>query len=238
MTPIRAALLLVALLSAAGAWLVSERELVFEPDVITTWRAEHVDDRPLTAAQESEFRAIRGATRRQDLLLLLAALAVGALAVAVWPAAARTAGGTVPAVLALGAVVLLGWSLSMSVNNQIHRAVAGEWTLSDDAFESFTGPLASLLADYRERIPEDEAVILVGVDPFALNVASWALYPRPMYMLVRPIPQTYTLFQVRDEIAGTALAADHPGRWVVHVTVMAQGGAERTGRADLLKVDE
>jgi len=237
MTTRRVALVLIALLCASGAWLVGQRDLVYEPDVITTWRTEHVDDRPLTTAQETEFRATRGATRRQDLLLLLSALAAGALAVAIWPRVARSAGGAVPAVLAIGALVLLGWSVPRSVDNQIRRAESGEWTLSDDAFGSFTGPLAPQLAVWREQIPEDEAVILVGVDAFALNVAAWALYPRPMYMLVQPIPQTMTLFDVVDQVRPTDLATEHPGRWVVHLTVMAQGGVERTQRAALLKVD-
>lgn len=234
----RVALVLLALLCAYGAWSVGQQDRVNEPAVITAWRSDHQDRRRLTAAQHTSFQATRGTTRRQDLLLLLSALAVGALAVAVWPRTARSAGGVVPAVLALGALSLGGWGLFRSVTSQIQRKEAGQWTLSDDAFESFTGPLAPTLASWRKQIPEDEAVILVGVKPFTLNVAAWALYPRPIYMLVQPIPKQYSLVDVGNYVRPTDLAGGHAGRWVVDLSLMASGRQGQTTHQALLKVDE
>ncbi|HEX5010346.1 MAG TPA: hypothetical protein VFY71_08085, partial [Planctomycetota bacterium] len=101
-------LLLLALAVACGllsAWFASSDALP-APEWLTDWSSAHPDPRPLSADETQALTRTLDAQRREDVVLLLAGLAVGCLAVAAQPPLARAAGGALAGVLAAGSVSL------------------------------------------------------------------------------------------------------------------------------------
>jgi len=220
--------LLAALLLAAGAVQVAARDVLPAPAWLSTWTARHPDPRTFSEAESLALRALQDKARRKDVMLLFAALAAGCAAVAAFPRLPARAGGVRVAVLAAGTVTLGIALAASSVVGQARLAAAREWSLGDDALGALAGPHTATLRAWRARVPESDAVLLLGTDSSLWNVTAWALHPRAIFPLLRDVPP-----DMSDEAQD--FGRGQGARWVVDLGALA--APARSAHAALLKVD-
>lgn len=231
----RIAALIVALLCAAGALRVAQEETLAAPPWIESWAAEHPDPRAFTEAEASALRDLQGIARRADVLCLLGALAAGCALLAAWPALAARVGGARVVVLAGGSVALGVALAGVSTGEQARLARDGGWTLGDDALGAVAGPHAATLRAWRERVPESDAVLLLGTDSYLWNLSAWVLHPRAIYPVLRDVPAELTDDALVRQLQVLELGRGHGARWAIDLGALA--APESCAHAALLKVD-
>ena len=231
----RVVALLAALLLAAGALLVAREDALPAPAWLTAWNERHPDPRAFSGPEAETLRALQDAARRTDVLLLLSALAAGCALVAAFPSVAERVGGVRVAVLA-GGTVALGIALAgASVGKQVKLAASGAWSLGDDALDAVAGPHAATLRAWRDRVPEADAVLLLGTDSYLWNVTAWALHPRAIFPLLRDVPPGMTDAALVAQLRAQGFGRGHGARWAVDLGALA--APDRCAHAALLKVD-
>lgn len=212
---------------------VSRRE-TFPLRAVETWEQAHPDPRPMSDSEVRVVADMGSEERRIDLALLLVGLAVGCAVAAAVPALTRAAGSTFAAVLAAGSIAVGVSGLATSTISQVQDARHGHWSLSDDVLPRLAGPHAETLRAWRERIGEDDDVLLLGSDPRLWNAVLWALHPRAIYPRVLDVPRAMG----EAEIAVSARRlAPRPGVacWLIDLGVL--GSPEGAGHPALMKVD-
>ncbi len=227
--------LVLALLFAAAAVQVARQDGLAAPAWLTSWTARHPDPRAFTDVEAEALHRLQGVARRTDVTCLFAALAAGCALLAAWPALATRAGGVRVAVLAGGSMTLGLVLAGVSVTEQLQLARAGDWTLGDDALDSVAGPHAATLRAWRERVPETDAVLLLGTDSYLWNVTAWALYPRAIYPVLHDVPREWTDEALVAELLPQELGRGHGSRWAVDLGALAAPGD--CAHVGLLKVD-
>lgn len=217
----RAAWLLLAVVAALGAVRVGTHPDAPRASWIDHWEAAHPDARPLGGPDVDLFRAMKAAERREDGASLLAALAVGALAVAAGGTWTQRLGAP-RALLLFGTLALGAFHVGLSMWRQHRAGVAGEWTLGDDALFAMSPEHADTLRAWRARVPADAPVLLVGRNNFLRGIVAYALFPRPLHPIVLDVPAGMAPDDVRAMLADTALGG--PGtRWVVDLRALEEG---------------
>ncbi len=250
-------LLVLAVACATGAVIVSRVDGIDSVPLLDSWRGKHPDVRTLSPAERDAFDGLLAPARRDDLLFLLVGLAAGCTLL-LWnerwartgPAGTSTATGhgaedaradrgwgpLFVSVMVWGALALGVWRVAASVSDQREAAVRARWTLSDDALHVVAGPLEDTLRAWRDTVPEDEAVILVGTNQFLWNITAWVLYPRPIYPLLHEVPPGLDRAAMLDLARQLPHGAEHPGRWIVDLAAL-EGGDDAQTRGPL-RVDE
>jgi hypothetical protein len=209
------------------AWAVHDGRLDAGNAWPAGWVAAHPDPRDLGPDGE----VIHGGERAQEWQLDASLLALG-LGVACLAAAAR--GGRdetdgVPGLRALGAgaVAIALVSAAAALDDVRLRAGRDAWTFGDDALRSVAGPHTDTLRAWRDELPEDAAVLVVGTRDFVLNLVAWSLHPRAVHPVVVSVPADMNgaalLELAREHTAGR----DAPGgRWLVDLDALA-GASDR-----------
>lgn len=206
----------------------------------TAWDAEGVRTGGAAApgsidqALRDSRAAARAAERNQDLVLILAGLALGLTVSGLWPGWAERSGGKLRGVLLLAGLAVGVWGLAVSLTDQLAHWRRGDWTLGDDGLEGAVGPLADAVRAWRGRIPDEHAVILLGREGGALAAVAWALYPRPVYAPLQELPAGMTLADAARAAAANALGGAHPARWLIDLGAAARDPAR--GGAALARV--
>lgn len=224
----------------AAAWAVHDGRVDAGDLWPGAWVARHPDPRDLGAAGEQVHGAERARAWQLDAALLALGLGVACLALGVRGGARRGSGSTdaaptsaeadgVPALrpLAFGAVAIALVSAAAALDDVRLRARRGAWTLADDALPGVAGPHAETLRAWRDEVPADAAVLVVGTRDFLLNLVAWSLHPRAVHPVVVPVPGdmdgTALLELARAHTAGV----DAPGgRWLVDLDALA-GASDR-----------
>lgn len=215
------ALLLVAALGWAAVQL-HDLEQVRAP-WLERWAQEHPGPREPDAQAIERVADDFAADRRADLFGLALGLAAAALALAVGPRAWREGRGVALRLVAVGAVVGGGAAMASSLNQVSNLAELNRWTLGDDSLAAYVGPLEGTVREWRERIPDDHAVIVVGTNDFLLSRVGWALYPRPVHPVVMALPPGVDLVGLGELADELSLGRDAPGRWLVDLDALAAG---------------
>ncbi len=232
---LRISLFILSLLFGLGAFVLHGRDVVYRPAFFQKWEVDHPDVRYPTEWQRVHFENTEGGHRRNDWMLMAGALAVGCLLVAFRPNIASQIG--IPAAVLCCGGIALGLGLGAKAGGNLFGHIGtAKWDVRDDALVTAVGPLAPIVRDLRHRIPEDHAVLLVGLEDSALTATSWTLYPRPIYAITRGIPGYMQLGEVAAELSKGPVGSQHPGRWVIDLAAMSAGGEER-GLPILLPID-
>ena len=228
--------LLLALAVACGllaAW-AGRADSLPPPDWLASWTAAHPDPRAFSPDETATLARALDEQRRDDVVLLLAGLAVGCLAVGSQPPLARAAGGVLAGVLAAGSVALGIEALGASLRGQWEGARDGNWSLGDDSLPALAGAHADALRELRLRIGPDDAVLLVGTNQQLFNAAAWVLAPRAVYPVLQEVPDTLDREDVRALARSLPLGTDHPRRWLLDLRALERGDA--AGHPALLEV--
>ena len=221
--------LLLALSVACGllaAW-AARSDTLPAPDWLADWTSAHPDPRSLSSDETQALARALGGQRREDVVLLLAGLAVGCLAVAAQPPLARAAGGVLAGVLAAGSVALGIEALGASLRGQFDGARDGTWSLGDDSLPALAGPHAAALRELRQQIGPDDAVLLVGTNQPLFNAAAWALAPRAVFPILQDVPDTLDAEEVRALARSLSLGTGYPRRWLLDLRALERGEAAR-----------
>jgi len=195
------------------------------------WAQEHPGPREPDARAIERVADDFSVDRRADLFGLALGMAAAALALALGPRAWVEGRGAALRLVAVGAVVGGGAAMASSLTEVSNLAELNRWTLSDDSLAAYVGPLEGTVRDWRERIPDDHAVIVVGTNDFLLSRVGWALYPRPIHPVVLTLPQGVDLAGLGELANELTLGREAPGRWLVDLDAMA------TGREALVRVE-
>jgi hypothetical protein len=232
----RTRLLLLALAAGCGvlAVLAARSDTLPAPAWLVGWTSAHPDPRALTPDETQTLARVLDGQRRDDLVLLLAGLAVGCLAVAAQPALARAAGGVLAGVLAAGSVALGIEALGASLRGQLEGARDGSWSLGDDSLPALAGPHADALRELRQRIGPDDAVLLVGTNQPLFNAAAWALAPRAVFPVLQDVPDALGAEEVRALARSLSLGTGFPRRWLLDLRALERG--EAAGHPALIEV--
>jgi hypothetical protein len=202
---------------------------------VERWESVHPDLRPMDGTDLEAVSAMGSEERRIDLMLLLVGLGLGCAIVAASPSLTRTAGSTLTAVLAAGSIAVGLAGLGTSVISQVQAARNDYWSLSDDVLPRLAGPYADVLRAWRDRIAEQDVVLVLGSDPKLWNATLWALHPRRIYPRVLEVPRDMSSDEIAD--AARKIAPPHDGAacWVVDLGVLkSPAGA---GHPPLVRVD-
>lgn len=185
---------------------------------LEAWEQQHPDPRDDAGAAGERFRD----ERRERLAGTQELLAWGGLLAGLVLALPRRRDGDgrerlLAALLAgaLPALALTG-ARGLAAATDDQRA-----TLGDDALAGFVGPLAEELRNWRERVPADQALLLVGTNDYLLSRVAWVLHPRPVHPLVLPAPPGWTLEQLAEAAAALDTGREAPGRWLVDLAALA-----------------
>lgn len=215
----RAVLVVIAALLVVPATVLASRETLPLRSV-EAWEAAHPDPGPLDDWQQRLAGVRVAADRRQDVLLVLAALASGCLAVAARPRLAQECGGLMLAIMTAGSVVC-GVALCVRAASTLGgMAEDGKWSLSDDVLDLAAGEHAPRLRELREAIGEDDAVILLGEGSQLWNVVQWALHPRAIYPRRVRIDATTTDDEIAAAMRHSEIGAAHHRRWVIDLDAL------------------
>ena len=125
--------------------------------------------------------------------------------------------------------------LGTSVVSQVQAARNDYWSLSDDVLPRLAGPYADVLRAWRDRIAEQDVVLVLDSDPKMWNATLWALHPRRIYPRVLEVPRDMSSDEIAD--AARKIAPPHDGAacWVVDLGVLkSPAGA---GHPPLVRVD-
>jgi hypothetical protein len=209
------------LLSAAA----SSSDALPAPAWLTAWSAAHPDPHPLSPDESQALARGLDGQRHEDVVLLLAGLAVGCLAVAAQPPLARAAGGVLAGVLAAGSVALGIEALGASLRGQWDAARDGQWSLGDDSLPALAGPYCDALRELRLQIGPGDAVLLVGTNQPLFNAAAWALSPRAIFPVLQDVPDSLGEEDVRALARSLRLGADFPRRWLLDLRALELGQA-------------
>jgi hypothetical protein len=226
-------LVLAGALCAAVTLLGRETELAVPG--ARDWTARHPDPRALDAESGRALAAQLDGERRNDVALLLAALAAGCVVVAAWPRVARWTGGASTAVLLCGSVGLGLFHLGVSAAGQVEGLRDGTWSVADGTLDRVAPVQAGTLRDWRERIGPDDAVILIGSDPWLYDLVVWALHPRALYPMLLEIRPTTSVDEVLRGARSLSVGRGHSARWVIDLDVLRQG--RETGHPALIQVE-
>lgn len=226
-------LLLAGALSAAAAFVGREPTLAVPG--AQAWAARHPDPRALDPESERALAAQLDGERRDDLALLLAALAAGCVVVAAWARVASWTGGAPSAVLLCGSVGLGLFHLGLSVAGQATGLRDGSWSVADDTLDRVAPAQAETLRRWRELIAPDDAVILIGSDPWLYDLVVWALHPRPLYPMLLDIRPSTSVDEVLRGARKLKVGREHAVRWIVDLGVLQQG--RESGHPALIKVE-
>ena len=218
--PRRAALLLLAVVFAGAALLVSRRPEWPLPGA-AAWATRHPDPRAVDPAAEATVASQLDGERRGDLLLLCAALAAGCLVVAALPRVASWTGGAPSAVLLCGSIGLGLSQLAVSIAGQALGQLDGSWSVIDDTLDRMAPAEAATLREWRARIAPDEGVILVGSDPRLYDLVVWALAPRPLYPLLLDVNSATGEEQVLRGARALPVVRERGARWIVDLNVLS-----------------
>ncbi len=223
----RLLLLLLAGVLGALAFVADARrpDGVPPPRWLAQWERDHPDPRELAAPDADVFSGMEDGERREDLTLLLAALAAGCAAAGWSTRLVARAGSAAAAVLVAGSVAVGVFAVAISAKEQWSGLRAGTWTLSDDNLDVVAGPQAATLRAWRRQIGPQDAVIVVGTDQPLLNVVAWALFPRPLFPRLQDLPPDLDEQAVRKAAAGLDIGRGRPARWIVDLRVLRSGGA-------------
>jgi len=232
--PRRAVLLLLAVVFTAAALLVSRRPEWPLPGA-AAWAARHPDPRVVDAGAEASLALQLDGARRDDLLLLFAALAAGCLVVAVSPRVAAWTGGAPSAVLLCGSIGLGLSQLALSIAGQAQGLADGSWSVADDTLDRIAPAEAATLREWRARIAPDEGVILIGSDPRLYDLVVWALPPRPLYPMLLDIQPATSEEKVLRGARGLAVVRERGARWIVDLNVLSR--AAPAGHPALMRVE-
>jgi len=223
------ALLLALLLATAFGWAavqLHDLEQVRAP-WLERWAQEHPGPREPDAQAIERVADDFAADRRADLFGLALGLGAGLAAVAVALAVGRRewveGRGAALRVLAVGAVAGSAAAMASSLSEVASLAELNRWTLSDDSLAAYVGPLEGTVREWRQRIPDDHAVIVVGTNDFLLSRVGWALSPRPVHPLVMPSPPGADLAELGELASELMLGREAPGRWLVDLDALADG---------------
>jgi len=226
-------LLALALLCGAAAIVLASLPELPAPAWLVRWSQDHPDPRILQPDEQLLLAQTLGQQRRDDAVLLLAALAAGCALVAARPAFARPA-GVLAAVLAMGSVALGVHAAGASLAGQLQGARDGSWSLGDDSLAALAGPHTDALRSLRERIGEQDAVLLVGTNQPLFNAAAWALAPRAVFPVLQDVPEQLTSSELLAFARTLRQGSDFPRRWLVDLAALERGPS--AGRPALLEL--
>jgi hypothetical protein len=210
----------LALLLGWVAWQLHDREQLAAP-WMERWAQEHPGPRDPDAAALERVAHEFAVDRRGDLFGLSLSLAVAALALAVSPRSWLASQGSGLRLLAVGALAggLVGMVTSVSETSRL--AALDRWTLSDQSLPSYVGALSETMIQWREIVPEDNALIVVGTNDFLLSRLGWAMFPRPVHPVVLSLPPGLDLEGLAALAAEVSLGQSAPGRWLVDLDALA-----------------
>lgn len=218
--PRRAVLLLLAVVFAAAALVVSRRSEWPLPGA-AAWAARHPDPRVVDAGAEASLALQLDGERRDDLLLLFAALAAGCLVVAVSPRVATWTGGAPSAVLLCGSIGLGLSELAVSIAGQARGVLDGSWSVADDTLDRIAPMEAATLREWRARIGPDEGVILIGSDPRLYDLVVWALHPRPLYPMLLDVKRSTSEEAVLRGARALPVVRERGARWIADLNALS-----------------
>lgn len=227
-------LLLLAGVFAAAAALVSRHPTLPIPGA-AAWADRHPEPRALSERAEHALSEQVDGERRNDLALLCAALAAGCIVVAAWPRVASWTGGAPSAVLLCGSIGLGLLHLGLSATGQLGGMRDGSWSVADDTLDRIAPEHAATLRQWREQIGPDDAVILIGSDPWLYDLVVWALPTRALYPMLTQIRPSTSTKEVLRGARSLAVGREHAVRWVLDLNVLQQGHA--SGHPALIRVD-
>ena len=217
--PRRALLLVLAAVFGGAAALVARQPALPVPGA-QAWAARHPDPRVVDPDSEATLAAQVDGERRRDAVLLLAALAAGCAVVAASPRVAAWTGGAPAAVLLCGSLGLGLFHLARSAGDLAAGVRNGSWSVADDTLERIAPEQAGTMREWRERIAPDDAVILVGADPWLYDLVVWALHPRALYPMLLDIRPTTSEQAVLRGASRLPVGRDHAARWIVDLGVL------------------
>lgn len=213
----RGVLLAVALACALGVVALLRVDQVPQPAAWLRWQDSHAEPRALAAAEQARHRVLEAEARHEDLLMLCAALALGCTVAALVrvpaqrrPALALSVGGVALGLFCAGrtALAVPTWT------------AAGRLCYGDSGLPSVAGPLASVLAEWRQSIPEDHAVLLVGTQDHLVVTVAWVLWPRPLSLAVFAVPKHWSGTEREALLSGLTLPSYAAGLWVVDLSAL------------------